>query len=245
MKDNFSGNSNLYAAYRPTYPDALFEFLYSKLSKIDSAWDVGTGNGQVARVLSEKFDSVFATDISNDQLSNAFKADNIFYSCQAAEHTSFESHCFDLITVAQAIHWFDFDKFYSEVRRTAKPGALIAVLGYGQHFVETEIDAIMDIFYNKTLRPYWDAERRYVDEHYATIPFPFKELNVPEFSLRLQWSFDQYIGYLSTWSALKHYKKQKGEDPLLEYSKNLKTYWKMDEIKTVQFPVLFRLGEVG
>lgn len=244
MKDNFSGNSNLYAVYRPTYPYALFEFLYSKINQFDAAWDVGTGNGQVAKVLSEKFDTVMATDISQDQLDNAFKADNIVYSCQAAEQTNFDSQSFNLITVAQAIHWFDFEKFYLEVNRTAKPGALLAVIGYGQHSVQPEIDALLETFYNTTLGPYWDKERRYIDERYSSIPFPFKDIEVPEFSMSLNWTFEQYIGYLSTWSALKHFKRANNSDPLIELGESIQHFWKPGEIKPVHFPVLFRLGEI-
>ena len=147
MKDNFSDQSNLYQQFRPTYPTELFEWIYQHVSNFDSAWDCGTGNGQIASELAIKFNHFFATDISAQQLANAAILPNITYSKQAAEHTNFANAVFDLITVGQAIHWFDFEKFYTEVKRTAKENALLAVVGYGKFNSEPAIDAIIESLY--------------------------------------------------------------------------------------------------
>src|SRR5258706_5142103 len=128
-KDLFSSHASQYAAFRPTFPEELYDFVFSQVKNFDAAWDAGTGNGQVARDLSKKFKNVFATDISQKQIENAARAENICYSL-AGETTSFPENSLDLICVAQAIHWFDRDKFYADVTRVAKSKATIAVWGY-------------------------------------------------------------------------------------------------------------------
>src|SRR4051812_43588784 len=166
MKDNFSTQSDKYATFRPTYPEALFAYLRLIGNGFATAWDCGTGNGQIAGKLAELFDNVFATDISPSQLDNAIKRPNIFYSVQPAEKTYFEPDFFDLIIVGQAVHWFDFDQFYSEVKRTGKPGALVLIAGYGRPTISPEVDSIIDHLYYNIIGKYWDKERKYVDEGY-------------------------------------------------------------------------------
>lgn len=179
-------NSDKYAKYRPTYPNELFDYLKSIVQNKQTAWDCGTGNGQVAFELAKIFDYVFATDISQSQIDNALQADNILYSVQAAEQTNFDNKQFDLIVVAQAIHWFDFDKFYAEVRRTAKEKALFCVIGYGRLQISEPIDNLITDFYTNVIGKYWDKERKYIDENYETIPFPFDEIKAPKFENRHQ-----------------------------------------------------------
>src|SRR5438105_1919540 len=174
-KDLFSGHASQYAAFRPTYPAELYDFLYQHVSHFENAWDAGTGNGQVARELAQKFKSVFATDISKKQLENAVVADNIFY-WQAAEQTSFAAKSIDLVCVAQAIHWFDRFKFFNEVRRVAKPDALLAIWGYGLLSIDHAIDEVVRDFYVSTIGSYWEKDRKLIDEEYQTISFPFQEI---------------------------------------------------------------------
>jgi ubiquinone/menaquinone biosynthesis C-methylase UbiE len=244
MKDNFSTQSKLYAQFRPTYPVELFEFLYSLLTEYKTAWDCGTGNGQIAVKLAEKFNKVYATDISLNQLNNAVQRENVYYKIESAEKTSFEENQFDLITVGQAIHWFDFEKFYNEVRRTLKQDGILAVIGYSLVRVNSQIDKIVDTFYSDVVGNYWDAERKYIDEEYRTIPFPFSEIETPEFSSRFTWSFDHMIGYLNTWSAVQHYKKANKTNPVDEVSDELKRVWKNDKSKPASFPILLRVGKL-
>ncbi len=156
MKDNFSSNSDKYLKYRPTYPLDFFAYLNSIVPNKQNAWDCGTGNGQVAYELAKTFDNVFATDISQTQIDNALKEDNITYSVQPAERTSFEDVQFDLIIIAQAMYWFDFQRFYSEVRRTAKENALICVVGYGRIEISEQIDRVIANFYENVIGTYWD-----------------------------------------------------------------------------------------
>lgn len=242
MKDNFSFQSKEYARFRPTYPPELYSFLRTLLAGRVNAWDVGTGNGQVAMELSRFFDQVYATDISQAQMDQAVKKDNVFYSKQAAEKTDFKDGFFDLCIVAQAIHWFDFEAFYREVNRTGKDKALIVVMGYGLIRINPELDRLVDHFYTEILGPYWDKERKYIDEGYKTIPFPFEEIPVPDFDHIYQWSFQHLIGYLSTWSAIMHYRMEKGVNPLDIVFQNLKNKWGGEKTKKVHFPLLLRVG---
>lgn len=244
MKDNFSSHSDQYAKYRPTYPPALYRYLYGHVADKQCAWDCGTGNGQVARELAKVFDRVFATDISQAQLDNALQAPHIHYSVQPAERTNFKAGLFDLVVVAQAIHWFDFERFYGEVRRTAKAGALIAVIGYGRITVSEPIDRLLTDFYGQTLGNYWDEERRYIDEGYQTIPFPFDEIEAPAFESRHEWTLEHLIGYLNTWSAVKHFIRQRGYNPVDSLQREIERHWHDGQPKTVCFPLLLRVGRI-
>lgn len=240
MKDNFSSHSSSYARFRPTYPQEVYKFLKLKLENTDRAWDCGTGNGQVAGELSKFFNEVQATDISKQQLENAIKQTNIKYSVQPAEKTDFPDNYFDLITVAQAIHWFDFEVFYKEAKRVLKSNGIIAVIGYSLFRSNPETDEVILRFYNHIIGPYWDEERRYLDEKYKTIPFPFQEIKTPEFDQEYEWKINHLIGYLKTWSAVKHYEKAHDQNPVDLIEKELKTAFGAKN--KVVFPILFRLG---
>lgn len=245
MKDNFSTHSDKYAKFRPTYPSEFFDYLDSIIQEKKNAWDCGTGTGQVAHELSKIFDNVFATDISQSQIDNAYIAENIKYSVQPAEKTNFNSQKFDLITVSQAIHWFDFEKFYAEVKRTAKENAKLCVVGYGLIEITPQIDTVITEFYTKILGKYWDEERKYVDENYATIPFPFDEIQTPRFENKHQWDLEHFIGYTNTWSSVKHYIKHNNHNPVEDLEIKLKQYWKNGENKEVKFPILLRIGKIN
>lgn len=242
MKDNFSVQSAGYAKFRPTYPQELYDFLFSIVSVQHTAWDCATGNGQVARKLAEHFTEVFGTDISQNQLSHAVQKDNITYLLESSDKSSFADQTFDLITVAQAIHWFDFEAFYAEVKRTLKPGGVLAVFGYGVMMIDEEVDPVIHKLYKSILGTHWDEERKFIDEGYLTIPFPFKELLAPEFFITTYWNFDQLIGYLNTWSAVQHYKKANDSSPLDLVSSELQEAWG-DGQKEVKFPILLRVGQ--
>ncbi|MDT0646572.1 methyltransferase domain-containing protein [Zunongwangia sp. F260] len=241
MKDNFSTKSADYAKFRPVYPQEVYDFIEKQLPQKQKAWDCGTGNGQVAAELAKFFEKVSATDISEQQLSHAPKMPNIDYSGQPAESTNFPDDHFDLVTVAQAIHWFKFNEFYKEVKRVLKPGAIIAIFGYGLFKSNPETNKVIDHFYRNIIGEYWDPERRYLDEEYKTIPFPFKEIKTPKISLQLHWSYDQLIGYLKTWSAVKHYEKANGRNPVDLIAEDLKQAF--GENGEITYPILFRMGK--
>lgn len=243
-KDYFSHHSKTYATFRPTYPAALYEFVYKHLHGREIAWDCATGNGQVAQELSKRFKTVYATDISEQQISHGYQADNIIYSVSPAEQTTFQSDQFDLITVGQALHWFDLEKFYGEVHRVSKPNGLLAVWGYALLSINPEIDQRFMHFYNHVVGPFWDSARKLVEDEYRTVPFPFDEIPSPKFSIEVEWNRGQFAGYLSSWSATQKFIKSKNTDPVPEFIDTVKKYWDDQEHKRVSFPVFLRLGRV-
>lgn len=241
-KDNFSNQASIYAQFRPTYPQAVFDYLNEVVKNKKTAWDCATGNGQMARELSKTFDRVYATDISQKQLDNAFQAENIAYSIAKAEETHFPDHTFDLITVAQAIHWFDFEKFYSEVNRVAKSGAVLFVIGYSMPRFEGKIDEILQDFYWNVTGPYWDAERKHIDNQYDSIPFPFDRMECPVFKNEYLWTLEMAEGYFNSWSSIQHYIKENGKNPVGEVIDKLREYWQGEQ--RVEFPLFTKVGRV-
>ena len=244
MNDHFSTHPADYARYRPTYPDELFTYLRTILPGTENAWDCATGNGQAAKSLAAIFSHVYATDISQSQLDNAMRLPNLHYSVQPAEATNFPADFFDLIMVAQAVHWFDFTKFYTEVARTARRKALLVIAGYGRLSITPEMDRIIDRLYFDMVGPYWNKERRYIDENYQTVPFPFEEIPAPAFRMNYEWTVTQLIGYLKTWSAVKHYQKANNCNPVELIAEELNTAWGRIEKQSIRFPLLLRIGRI-
>lgn len=244
MKDHFSTSPEQYAKYRPSYPQSIFDFIYPLLSEKSVAWDCGTGNGQIAQELSKDFDLVEATDISEQQLKHAFAAENIRYTAQPAEKTNFADNTFDLITVAQAVHWFDVDKFNEEVKRVGKPNSIIALIGYELIHINSEIDQIIRHFYSHIIGEYWYPERKHIQNRYQQIPFPYRELEAPEINNIKLWKFEHLIGYLNTWSAVKHFITKNNYNPIDNIYDDLQEAWGSVEVRRVIFPIIFRVGRV-
>ncbi len=244
-KDYFSLQSKAYAAFRPTYPRRLYQFIFKHLQGRTCAWDCATGNGQVAQYLAKYFEKVYATDISQAQLAEAVHAKNIFYSVAPAEKTSFAAHQFDLITVAQALHWFNLDQFYEEVRRTAKQGGLLAVWGYALLTIDNVIDDLFMDFYVNTTGPYWDEARKLVENEYRDVPFPFERIPGPELTIKVKWTVDQFAGYLNSWSAVQKYIRMHGANPVESFTETLRSVWKPGVVKEVTFPLFLKVGRTG
>ncbi|MEO6489081.1 MAG: class I SAM-dependent methyltransferase [Ferruginibacter sp.] len=244
MKDNFSKRPELYARYRPQYPSSLFKYISGIVNDKQLAWDCGTGNGQSAIELSQYFEKVFATDFSQQQLDHAHQAANIMYALEPAENTSLLPNTIDLVTVAQALHWFNFDGFYAEVRRVCKPDAILAVWMYDLLKIDPNIDKLIYLYHFQTLEKYWDKERKYVDDKYSSIPFPFLEIIPPPFNIEVYWTFEHLEGYLNTWSALPKFIAANDYDPLPSLMKQIKQYWPNAESKKIIFPLHLRLGRM-
>lgn len=246
MKDRFSTDSGGYASFRPTYPKELLDFVLSNTPGRERAWDCGTGNGQLAVELVRYFDRVDGTDISMNQLAQAPQIPSLFFSRQPAEKTDLPDGSIDLITVAQAIHWFDFERFYVEVNRVASFDARIAVIGYPLFSINEVVDAVIGHFYSHTIHDFWDAERRYLDEDYRTIPFPFEEIHSPKFQCTYEWDFDHLMGYLNTWSAVKNCIRETGTNPLHKFLPELQLAWGESHHKhSVTFPMILRMGKTA
>lgn len=245
-KDLFSRQSDIYAKYRPGYPSELISYILQYVSERKKAWDCGTGNGQAAILLASSFELVEATDVSDKQISNAIAARNIHYSVSRAEKTPFADNTFNLITVAQAYHWLDFIAFEKEVTRVAKPGGIIAVWGYSLVQSEySDLNAVIASFYTNTVGPYWDAERKYVDEHYRTVPFPYEELAAKEFFIEQRWSQQDLVGYLNTWSSVQHFIRSKNYNPVDALILELKNAWPAKDDIAFRFPLFLRIGKIA
>lgn len=240
MKDLFSSQSSLYQKARPSYPQSVVDEILKHVEYKEYAWDCGAGSGQFTQLLSPYFSNVIATDLSQQQLSQAPTFKNVEYLVQAAEQNNFPSAYFDLITVAQAIHWFNFESFYKEVKRVLKPNGVFAVIGYGLlQLKDSKVNDLIQKLYFHILKGYWDAERKYIDEEYLTIPFPFQEIAISKMQMEYVWSAEQLLDYLNTWSAIKHYKIQNSDDPLSELKQALEN---SAQSFAVEFPILFRMG---
>ncbi len=242
--DNFSSGSDNYSLFRPSSPDEIFDFLYSNIVNFEHAWDCGTGNGQVARVLAKRFHNVTATDISEEQICEAHSLPNINYLIERAEYTSLPTSSVDLVTVAQAIHWFDFEPFYAEVRRVCRAGAIVAAWTYASIHVTERVDKVIDKLYRELTGPYWDKERRYVDECYQSIPFPFDEIETPSFCIEQHMTLAQLTGYLRTWSGVKHYERATQVDPVTIVEEELAAAWDNAGTRLTTWPVYMRAGRV-
>ena len=243
FNDHFSGHAAKYARYRPDYPSALFAWLAEQVAEHTLAWDCGTGSGQAAHGLADHFDRVVATDASAAQLAHAVPHDRITYRCEPAEQTTLGSASVDLVTVAQALHWFDVDGFYAEVRRVLKPGGVLAVWAYSLCAVTPAVDAVVQAYYEDVVGPCWPPERRHVLAGYRTLPFPFEEVAVPSFHLSVCWTLDELVGYLRTWSATQRYVQQHGEDPTAAVRAELAHVWGPEAALEVRWPLHLRVGQ--
>lgn len=245
-KDLFSKQSDLYARYRPTYPKELYDYILSFVKEKNTAWDCATGNGQAAVVLADHFKKVIATDISSAQIEKATPKKNIEYLVCPAESTPFEKNTFDLVTVAQAYHWLKWNEFKIEVTRVSKPGAIIGIWAYYQRFTDDEkIDKAVHDFYENITKPYWDYERKYVDERYATVEFDYDLLPVKQFETVLNWQREDLIGYISSWSAIQKFIKANGHSPIPIIEEEINKVWPEGEVKKVTFPIHLKLGRVS
>lgn len=245
-EDHFSDNAGGYARYRPHYPSKLFTYLAGLAPGRRLAWDCGTGNGQAAQELVKHFDRVIASDISADQLSLAVPHERIEYRVGPAEDAGLERDSVDLITVATAVHWFDLERFYATVRRVLVPDGILAVWTYEMAVIEPTVDQIIYRFYQDGLADYWPKRFRYVDDHYQTLPFPFEELEPPEFSMQAEWDLHQLTGFIDSWSAAQRYQAVHGQPATLSIWPALVEAWgDPEQRKRIRWPLYLRIGQVG
>jgi ubiquinone/menaquinone biosynthesis C-methylase UbiE len=252
FKDLFSSNSKEYSSSRPKYPRSLFEFLVGLVQHRNLAWDCATGNGQAAVVLSEYFEQVIASDASKEQIENAQPRNNIRYEVFPAERSSLADSSVDLITIAQALHWFDLDDFYKEAKRVLRKddsndsdGGVIAAWAYGLHSVSPEIDNITHLLYEDILGSYWPKERKIVENKYQDIPFPFQKIDMPVFQIELHWSLSELISYLYTWSSVQKYIQKNNSDPVKQVYDSLAAAWGEKNTwhkRKVVWPIYMRVG---
>lgn len=243
FNDHFSGHARDYARARPGYPAPLFEWLAANARGRRLAWDVGTGNGQAARGLAPFFDRVHATDASPEQIAEARGPDAIGFACEPAEHCSLADASADLVTAGQAMHWFELSAFYREVKRVLRPGGMLAVWTYQLNRIDPEVDRHVRWFFDDVIGTYWPPERVHVEAGYQDLPFPFAERSVPAFGLATEWGLDRFLAYVDTWSAVRRYRADRGEDPLPALREALIGPWGGEaRQRRIGWPLAVRVG---
>lgn len=246
FQDHFSEQAQEYARHRPTYPAAMFAYLASLAPTRELAWDCGTGNGQAAVALAEEFEHVVATDASASQIENAFPHERVEYRVEPSEQTTIPTGTVDLVTVGTAVHWFDFDRFYAEVRRAAKTNAILAVWTYSFPVIAPAIDRWIENFYYVTLKGFWPERIRYLEQRYETLPFPFEEIQPPAFQMEADWSLHSLVGFLSSWSAVRKLVDARGEAAFEAQVEELTGIWgEPSEEKKIRWPLHFRIGRIS
>jgi len=244
FSDHFSSSASSYASFRPGYPAELFAWLATVAPDRRRAWDCGTGNGQAARSLADHFEHVVATDPSMAQLAHATQHSGVHYVAMSAERSALGRASASIVTVAQALHWFDRPAFYAEVRRVVMARGVVAVWSYGLPTLHDQtLDEIVRRFHGETLGPYWPAERRLVDEGYRSLTLPFEHVEPPTFSMQADWTLDHLAGYLSTWSAVRRARVATGEDPVPAVVEALRAAWGREvSERHVEWPLSLHVG---
>lgn len=244
FKDHFSPLAQDYANYRPHYPSSLFADLAALAPAHEEAWDCATGNGQAAAGLAAHFHKVYASDASAAQIAQASGPENVRFAVAAAEASGLPAQSVDLVLVAQAAHWFDLPAFYAEVERVLRPDGVLALLTYSGVCINAALDPLLREFHQVTLGPYWPPERTHVENDYRDLPFPWPELPFPAQTMKAEWTLDQLMGYLGTWSATRAYREQRGEDPLPALRARLLPLWPESGATalTVSWPLPVRIG---
>jgi SAM-dependent methyltransferase len=243
--DHFSAVSAAYAAFRPRYPDALFDYLARVAPGLDEAWDCGTGTGQAAVGLARQFRHVTATDASQEQVAHAPADPRITYRVAPAEASGLAAASVDLVAAAQALHWFDRPRFWTEARRVLRPRGVVAVWTYLMVAIAPEIDVVIARFYNETVGPFWPPERRITEQRYQTIDFPFTEFATPEVVIEQPLTLDDVAGYVRTWSATRGFMTRYGRDPVGDLVAQLAPLWGDPSTPRLgRWPVAMRAGRI-
>jgi SAM-dependent methyltransferase len=246
FKDHFSTQAEDYTRYRPGYPPGLFSWLAAQTTRHETAWDCGCGNGQASVGLTPYYRQVIATDPSSQQIEQAQPHEQIAYAVATAEDSGLPDGSVDLVLVAQALHWFDFERFYTEVRRVSRSGGVLAAVSYGELQVAGPPGEIISRFYHRTIAPYWPPERKHVDEGYKSIPFPFDRIDAPPFAMQVDWNMEQLLGYLGTWSAIKEYKKLLEQDPRKLIFEELRAAWgNVEQPRRISWPLTLLVGAIA
>jgi len=245
FKDHFSTHSERYAAHRPTYPVALVDYLAGVAPGLGLALDCACGTGQLSVPLATRFDRVVATDASAAQIENAETQPRIEYRVAPAEHSGLPDRSADLITVAQAAHWLDLDRFYDEARRVARARGVLAMISYGVVHVEGSPEPVVQRFYYDGIGSFWPPERRHVDAGYRTLPFPFDALDPPALAIEVSWDLADFVGYVDTWSAVRAAEKQVGRGIIDAFSRELAGAWGDPATRrAVRWPLALRVARL-
>jgi SAM-dependent methyltransferase len=243
--DAFSDAARRYASARPTYPASLFECVAALAPARHDAWDCATGNGQAALGLAALFESVQATDASAQQIEHAASHPRVHYRVAAADTSGLSDRSVDLVSVAQALHWFDLPKFYAEVRRVARPGGLLAVYGYAWLYLSAQLDALINRWLLRPIEAFWLPNLQLLWHGYRTIEFPYEEITAPRLAIHLDWNLDQLLSYYLTWSATRGKIAAEGDRFIADAYHGLAAAWgDPQQSRPVVMPIAVRLGRL-
>ncbi len=225
----------------------MFDFVAGLAREHHAVLDCGTGNGQAAIGLAGRFDRVFATDPSAEQIRNAAPHERIEYRVARAESSALPDRSVNLVTAAQALHWFDATLFFAEAMRVLARDGAIAVWGYGDPVLDSSrLHETVHAFNRGLLEPYWFPERRLLLEGYRTVPFPFYEVTAPAFEIRVRWTLAEFAGYLRTWSSTARYVAAHGVDPVTDLETSLARDWGSTESRRlIKWPLYVRAGLIA
>jgi len=243
--DHFSAVSSEYARFRPGYPRELFDHLREAAPATRLAWDAATGSGQVAEGLIGRFDEVVATDAALAQLLSARRAGRLRYVVATCEQAPIADSSVALVTVGQALHWLDLERFYAEVRRVLCPGGVVAAWSYDLLTVDPDVDRVLRDFHDRTIGSYWPSQRHAIGRGYAALPFPFAPVSLPAVEMSARWDVERALGYLGTWSAVERFRRARGRDPVETLRPALESVWPAGEERAVRWPLTLRVGRHG
>lgn len=244
-KDLFAEQASEYAQYRFGYPKTFIQSLAALPGQKELAWDAGCGSGQASVGLVNFFKRVLATDISAAQIEHAFQHPKIQYQVSAAEDSGLPDASVDLITAAQAVHWFNIEEFYREVKRVLKPGGAIAIWCYPLPASQPAIDEVIHSFYHHVLKGCWSPRVKLVEEGYRHLPFPFQEIPIAPFTVKTNWTYADILGHLSSWSAVKEYQRQNDRNPVAEVERDLLAAWgDVGKQVTFEWPLHIKAGRL-
>lgn len=133
--NKFTGKAVSYQKYRPEYPNECISFILkrSKVTKDSVIADIGAGTGKLTKLFLDKGFKVIAVEPNSDMI-NTLKdtlrnyENLVEVNLSSAENTKIASNSTDLITVAQAFHWFEPDLFKAECKRILKSNGYVAIL---------------------------------------------------------------------------------------------------------------------
>jgi ubiquinone/menaquinone biosynthesis C-methylase UbiE len=242
FKDHFSKQAADYAKFRPNYPREMFDYLGSISPARQLAWDCATGNGQAAVELANVFDHVIATDASESQIANAEPHPRVAYKVALAEQSDLQSGKFDLVLVAQALHWLNHGRFYPEVRRVLRENGVCAASAYNLLRTDSPVKEIVKRYYYEIVGPYWPPERALI-EQFEQIPFPFSERETPRFEIVAEWNLEHLVGYLRSWSSTQRFIAATNRNPLDQIAGDLEKAWGDPHApKRIMWPLVLRVG---